>query len=124
MGVVEDELLELRQHTSRRQQRTWRRRRRHKSGEALRGQPPQGRREGHQPRVADGGVSQREDLEPRQGASAQGGGERQRACVIYLYTDELEKGHRRQRARAQPLCQQLHAVPDRRRHGRIAHADA
>eukprot|EP00964_Phaeocystis_antarctica_P123696 scaffold87386_cov63-Phaeocystis_antarctica.AAC.2 len=42
-----------------------------------RGQPPQGRREGHQPRVADlGGATQREALEPRQGAPAQGGGER------------------------------------------------
>ena len=38
------------------------------------GPPPQGRCEGHQPRVADGGVEQMEVLEPRQGALSQGGG--------------------------------------------------
>ena len=55
----------------RRRRRTCRRRRRHEGGEALiaervaseieilqRGQPPQGRREGHQPRVADGSAVQ------------------------------------------------------------------
>eukprot|EP00964_Phaeocystis_antarctica_P103999 scaffold69192_cov72-Phaeocystis_antarctica.AAC.3 len=89
LGVVEEEQPELRQHSRRRRQRTCRRRRRHEGGEALvaervvnqseilqRGQAPQGRREGHQPRVADGGVDQPEVREPRQGASTQGGGER------------------------------------------------
>ena len=60
-------------------------RRRHAGGEAVvaervapetdnlqRGPPPQGRREGRQRRVADGGATQREALEPRQGASVQG----------------------------------------------------
>ena len=74
LGVAELEPLELRQHPSRRRQCTCRRwRRRHEGGEALvaervaaetellqRGPPPQGRREGHQPRVADGGVGQPE----------------------------------------------------------------
>ena len=80
LGVVEVEHLELRQHSSRR-------RRRHEGGEApvaervakeveihQRGPPPQGRRESHQPRVTDGGVGQKEALEPRQGASVQGSG--------------------------------------------------
>eukprot|EP00964_Phaeocystis_antarctica_P104677 scaffold69793_cov55-Phaeocystis_antarctica.AAC.1 len=95
------------------------RRRRHEGGEALvaervaaeteilqRGQPPQGRREGHQPRVADGGVVQREGLEPRQGASAQGGGQCRGACVAHMHI-RTEEGHGRQRARAQPLRQPL-----------------
>jgi hypothetical protein len=70
LGESEVEHHELRQHSRRRRQRTCRRRRRsHEGGEALlservahetenlqRGQPPQGRREGHQPRVADSGV--------------------------------------------------------------------
>eukprot|EP00964_Phaeocystis_antarctica_P053282 scaffold31266_cov60-Phaeocystis_antarctica.AAC.1 len=76
----------------------------------LRGQLPQGRREGHQPRVADGGVDQTEDLEPRQGASAQGGGERRGADVTHMHANEMKRGHGRQRARAQPLRQPLHAV--------------
>jgi hypothetical protein len=80
--VADVERLELLQHSSRRRQRTCRRRRRHEGSEALvaervlmeietlqRGPPPQGRREGHQPRVADGGVAQPEVREPRQGAS-------------------------------------------------------
>eukprot|EP00964_Phaeocystis_antarctica_P120564 scaffold84286_cov63-Phaeocystis_antarctica.AAC.8 len=78
LGVAEAEPLELRQHTSRRRWRTCRQRRRHEGGEALvtawvavkiehfqRGQPPQGRREGHQRRVGDGAVGQKEGLEPR-----------------------------------------------------------
>jgi hypothetical protein len=99
LGVVEVELLELRQHSSR---RTCRRRRWcHEGGEALvaewvaaetetlqRGPPPQGRREGHQPRVTDGGAAQPEDLEPRQGASAQGGSERRGACVAQVHAAE------------------------------------
>ena len=90
-------MFELRQPSSRRRQRTCRRRRwRHEGGEALvadqvvvretkllqRGPPPQGWREGHQPRVADGDVAQMQGLEPRQGASAQGGGERREAPVL------------------------------------------
>eukprot|EP00964_Phaeocystis_antarctica_P157742 scaffold128061_cov72-Phaeocystis_antarctica.AAC.2 len=88
LGVAKVEHPELRQYSRRQRRHTWRRRRRHEGGEALvaervalekenlqRGQPPQGRREGHQPHVADGGVAQTEVLEPRQGASAQGGGE-------------------------------------------------
>eukprot|EP00964_Phaeocystis_antarctica_P120566 scaffold84286_cov63-Phaeocystis_antarctica.AAC.10 len=59
-----------------------------------RGQPPQGGREGHQPR----------------GASDQGGGERRGACVARVHTADREVGHGRQRARAQPLRQPLHAV--------------
>eukprot|EP00964_Phaeocystis_antarctica_P118798 scaffold82532_cov75-Phaeocystis_antarctica.AAC.4 len=67
LGAAEDECLELLQSYSRRRKRTCRRRRRHEGGEALiaeraaseiemhqRGPPPQGRREVHQPRVADG----------------------------------------------------------------------
>merc|ERR1712086_777934 len=91
LGVDEVERLELRQHSSRRRQRTCRRwrQRRHEGGEVLvaervateteslqRGPPPQGRREGQQPRVTDGGVEQINVLEPRQGASSQGGGDR------------------------------------------------
>eukprot|EP00964_Phaeocystis_antarctica_P053940 scaffold31692_cov68-Phaeocystis_antarctica.AAC.1 len=129
LGAVEVEALELLQPSSRRRQRTCRRRRRQEGGEALvaervtretenlqRGQPPQGRREGHQSRVADGGVAQHEDPEPRQGASAQGGGERRGACVAHMHvaerkdTFELKGDHGRQRARAQPLRQPLHAV--------------
>eukprot|EP00964_Phaeocystis_antarctica_P102835 scaffold68144_cov73-Phaeocystis_antarctica.AAC.1 len=95
------ELPELRQHTSRRRQRTCRRRRRHEGGEALvaervateieslqRGPPAQGRREGHQSRVADTGVGQLEALEPWQGASSQGGGERRGACVAHVHRYE------------------------------------
>ena len=72
LGAIEVEPLELRQPSRRRRRRTCRRRRRHEGGEALvaervaaetetlqRGPPPQGRREGHQPRVTDGGVAQR-----------------------------------------------------------------
>eukprot|EP00964_Phaeocystis_antarctica_P021783 scaffold12091_cov69-Phaeocystis_antarctica.AAC.3 len=60
LGPFEAEPLELRQPSSRRRRRTCRRQRRHEGGEALvaervateierfqRGQPPQGRREGH-----------------------------------------------------------------------------
>eukprot|EP00964_Phaeocystis_antarctica_P108109 scaffold72754_cov67-Phaeocystis_antarctica.AAC.2 len=121
LGVVEAELLELRQHSSRRR-RSCRRRRRHEGGEALvaervateteplqHGPPPQGRREDHQPRVADGGFAQVEDLELRQGASAQGGGEDRGACVAHVYAAEIQQGHGRQRARAQPRHQPLHA---------------
>eukprot|EP00964_Phaeocystis_antarctica_P156374 scaffold125991_cov57-Phaeocystis_antarctica.AAC.3 len=92
LGVDEEERLELRQPSPRSRRRTCRRRRRHEGGEALvaervfpeienlqRGQPSQGRREGHQPCVAYGGLVQLEALEPRQGASAQGGGERRGA---------------------------------------------
>ena len=87
LGVAEDEPPELRQHSSRRRRRTCRRRWATRAARPLspnrlqarlrdsRGPPPQGRREGHQPRVADGGAVQIEGLEPRQGASAHGGGE-------------------------------------------------
>eukprot|EP00964_Phaeocystis_antarctica_P015487 scaffold8570_cov66-Phaeocystis_antarctica.AAC.2 len=122
VGAAEEERLELRQHPSRRRRRT-RRRWSHEGKEARvaeraaleteslqRGQPPQGRREGHQPRVADGGGDQIEGLKPRQGASAQGGGERRGACVAHVHVDDAELGHGRQRARAQPLRQPLHAV--------------
>eukprot|EP00964_Phaeocystis_antarctica_P015011 scaffold8284_cov50-Phaeocystis_antarctica.AAC.1 len=98
LSVAEVEQLELLQPSRRRRRRTCRRRR-HEGGEALvaervalefkllqRGPPPQGRREGHQPRVADSGVVQFEGLEPRQGASAQGGGERRGACVAHMHT--------------------------------------
>eukprot|EP00964_Phaeocystis_antarctica_P116261 scaffold80203_cov73-Phaeocystis_antarctica.AAC.9 len=120
LGVPEVELVELRQPS---RQPSSRRRRRHEGGEALvtervaweiemlqRGPPPQGRSEGHQPRVADGGAAQPEGLEPRQGASAQGGGERRGACVAHVHAGELEEGHGRQCARAQPLREPLHAV--------------
>eukprot|EP00964_Phaeocystis_antarctica_P018554 scaffold10246_cov63-Phaeocystis_antarctica.AAC.3 len=125
LGVVEVERRELRQHSSRRRQRTCRRWRwrRHEGGDALvtkqvvrefeslqRGPPPQGRREGHQPRVADGGAVQIEILEPRHGASVQGVGERRGAVVANIHIDEIQRGHGRQRARAQPLRQPLHAV--------------
>jgi len=88
LGPAEVEHAELRQRFSLRRRRICRRRR-HERGEALvaewvvselkplqRGPPPQGRREGHQTRVADGGGVQIEYLEPRQGASVQGGRER------------------------------------------------
>eukprot|EP00964_Phaeocystis_antarctica_P082094 scaffold51448_cov64-Phaeocystis_antarctica.AAC.10 len=123
LGVVEDEHLELRQPCSRRRQRTCRRRRRHEGGEALvaerivaevellqSGQPPQGQREGQQPRVTDGGVAQVEALEPRQGASAQGGSERRGAGVAHMHSTDSKVGHGRQRTRAQPLRQPLHAA--------------
>ena len=74
--------------------------RRHEGGEALvaerveveketlqRGPPPQGRREGHRARVANGGVAQLDVLESRQGASAQGSGERRGTCVAHMYID-------------------------------------
>eukprot|EP00964_Phaeocystis_antarctica_P059522 scaffold35338_cov59-Phaeocystis_antarctica.AAC.8 len=122
LGVDEVEPLELRQPSSRRRRRTCRRRS-HEGGEALvaeriapqnenyqRGQPPQGRREGHQPRVADGSVAQLEVVEPRQGASAQGGGESRGARVTDIHTGKSEPCHGRQCARAQPLRQPLHAV--------------
>eukprot|EP00964_Phaeocystis_antarctica_P085169 scaffold53745_cov66-Phaeocystis_antarctica.AAC.2 len=112
LGVVEVELLELLQPSGRRRRRTCRQWR-HEGGEALvaervaretdslqRGQPPQGRREGHQPRVADGGAVQKEVLEPRQGTPAQGGGERRGACVANMHIHDTELGHGRQRARA------------------------
>eukprot|EP00964_Phaeocystis_antarctica_P075729 scaffold46760_cov39-Phaeocystis_antarctica.AAC.5 len=102
LGVVEVELLELRQHSSRRWQRTRGQRRwRQEGGKALvaervvreteslqRRPPPQGRREGHKPRIGDGGVPQMESLEPRQGASAQGGGEGRGACVSHMHPEE------------------------------------
>eukprot|EP00964_Phaeocystis_antarctica_P030457 scaffold17209_cov68-Phaeocystis_antarctica.AAC.1 len=107
LGAGEVEKLELRQHSSRRRQRTGRRRR-HEGSEALvaervaieiktiqRGPPPQGRREGHQTRVADGGEVQMESLEPREGASAQGGGERRGACVAHVHTADSEVVHSR-----------------------------
>eukprot|EP00964_Phaeocystis_antarctica_P120562 scaffold84286_cov63-Phaeocystis_antarctica.AAC.6 len=75
-----------------------------------RGQPLQGRREGHQRRVGDGAVGQVEGLEPRQGASAQGGGERRGACVAHVHMADREVGHGWQRARAQHLRQPPHAV--------------
>eukprot|EP00964_Phaeocystis_antarctica_P051618 scaffold30124_cov68-Phaeocystis_antarctica.AAC.1 len=75
-----------------------------------RGEPPQGRREGHQPCVAYGGDDQVEALEPRHGASAQGGGERQGACVAHMQVAKREHGHGRQRAHSQPRRQPLHAV--------------
>jgi hypothetical protein len=121
LGIVKVETLELRRHFSLRRRRICRRRR-HEAGEALvaewiaseikrlqRGPPPQGRREGHQTRVADGGVAQNEFLEPRQGASVQGGSERRGACVAGAHVVELEAGHGRQRAHAQAL-HQLRAV--------------
>ena len=49
-------------------------------------------------------------LEPRQGASAQGGGERRGARVAHVRGVEIQQGHGRQRARAQLLRQPLHAV--------------
>eukprot|EP00964_Phaeocystis_antarctica_P057225 scaffold33843_cov39-Phaeocystis_antarctica.AAC.2 len=102
LGVVEAELLELRQHSSRRWQRTCGQRRwRQEGGKALvaervvseteiqqRRPPPQGRRKGHQPRIGDGGVTQMESLEPRQGASAQGGGERRGTCVAHVHPED------------------------------------
>eukprot|EP00964_Phaeocystis_antarctica_P085439 scaffold53962_cov56-Phaeocystis_antarctica.AAC.3 len=51
-----------------------------------------------------------EVLEPRQEASAQGGGERRGACVARAHTVDMQVGHGRQRARAQPLRQPLHAA--------------
>eukprot|EP00964_Phaeocystis_antarctica_P133114 scaffold97287_cov48-Phaeocystis_antarctica.AAC.2 len=100
LGVAEVERLELRQPYCRRwRQDTGRRRRHQEGGEALvtervafetetlqRGPPPQGRREGHHPGVADGGAVQFETLEPWQGASAQGGGEFRSACVDHVHT--------------------------------------
>eukprot|EP00964_Phaeocystis_antarctica_P035844 scaffold20494_cov69-Phaeocystis_antarctica.AAC.5 len=120
-------MVELRQHSSRRQRtcRQWR----HEGGDALvaewvasetellqRGPPPQGRREGHQPRVTDGGVAQMEALEPRQGASAQGGSERLGPCVAQMHITDRQRGYGWQSARAQPLNQPLHAHLERRQH--------
>ena len=75
LGAVEREPLELRQRSRRRRRRTCRRRRRQESKEALvaervvsetkslqRGPQPQGRREGHQPRVADGEASNSQSI--------------------------------------------------------------
>eukprot|EP00964_Phaeocystis_antarctica_P160322 scaffold131851_cov75-Phaeocystis_antarctica.AAC.1 len=121
LGAVEVEQHELLQASSRRRQRACSRRR-HEGGEGLvakrirrevetlqRGQPPQGWREGHQRRVTDGGVSQLKGSEPRQGASAQGGGERRGACNAHVHIANSKEGHSRQRARAQPRRQPLHA---------------
>ena len=47
--------------------------------------------EDHQPRVADGGVGQIEPLEPRQGPSAQGGGERRGASVAHVHIGEITR---------------------------------
>eukprot|EP00964_Phaeocystis_antarctica_P076001 scaffold46961_cov81-Phaeocystis_antarctica.AAC.4 len=93
LGVAEVERRELRQPCRRQRQRTCGRGRRHEGGEALvaervvhetqrfqRRQPPQGWRESHQARVADGVAAQNKDLEPRQGASAQGSGQCRGAC--------------------------------------------
>eukprot|EP00964_Phaeocystis_antarctica_P095276 scaffold61782_cov78-Phaeocystis_antarctica.AAC.3 len=74
------------------------------------GQPPQGWREGHQPRVADGGDVQTEVLEPRHGAPAQGGGEGRGTFVAHMHATDTKPGHGRQRTHAQPLRQPLHAV--------------
>eukprot|EP00964_Phaeocystis_antarctica_P024588 scaffold13773_cov68-Phaeocystis_antarctica.AAC.4 len=100
LGLGEVEELELRQPCRWQRQCTCRRRRRHEGSKALvaervapqkemfqRGPPPQGRRQGHQPRVADGGVAQFEGLEPRQGALAQGGGERRGAGVAHMHLE-------------------------------------
>ena len=107
LGVAEGKMLELLQPSSRRRRRACRRRR-HEGGEALgaervakeeellqSGPPPQGRREGRQRRVADGGVPQSEGDEPWQGASVQGGGERRGACVAHVHTGDSEMGHGR-----------------------------
>ena len=98
LGEAEVELPELRQPSCRRRRRTCRRRWCNEGGEALvaewvarereyqeRGHPPQGRREANQSRVSDGGVAQFQEFDPRQGASVQGGGERQRACVAHMH---------------------------------------
>eukprot|EP00964_Phaeocystis_antarctica_P091622 scaffold58790_cov65-Phaeocystis_antarctica.AAC.15 len=119
LGEAEAEHFEIRQPSSRRRRRTCRRWRRHESSEALvaervaaeteflqRRQPPQGRREGHQARVADGGLVQRKPLEPQQGASAQGSGERRGAGVAHMHA-ETQPAHGRQRARTQPFRQPL-----------------
>jgi len=76
------------------------------------GQPPQGRRERHQPRVADGGVGQPEALQPRHRASAQGVGERRGVDVGHVASADLQPGHGRQRACAQPFRQMMQAVLD------------
>jgi hypothetical protein len=59
--------------------------------------------------ITDGGVAQSEALEPRQGASAKGGGERRGACIAQVHAADNQPGHGRQRARAQPLRQPRHA---------------
>jgi hypothetical protein len=68
-----------------------------------------GARATSQLRVADA-VVQPEDLETRQGASAQGGGECRGACVAHMHIHDSKRGHGRKRTRAQPLRQPLHAV--------------
>eukprot|EP00964_Phaeocystis_antarctica_P098765 scaffold64733_cov62-Phaeocystis_antarctica.AAC.8 len=75
-----------------------------------RGPPPQGRREGHQPRVAECVVLQRKHPETRHNASVQCGGERRGAGVAHMQTGKTQLGHGRQCARAQPVSQPLHAV--------------
>eukprot|EP00964_Phaeocystis_antarctica_P007730 scaffold4170_cov63-Phaeocystis_antarctica.AAC.5 len=83
LGEGDGEHRKLLQPSRRRRHRTGRKRRCHEGGEALvaegilpedervkLGQPPQGRRKGHQPRVADAASAQKEEFEPRQGASA------------------------------------------------------
>ena len=67
------------------------------------GQPPQRRCEGDQPRVADAVVAQREGLQLRQGAAAQGGGECLGASVAHMHRAENEARDSRQRARPKPL---------------------
>ena len=56
------------------------------------------------------GAAQHEVLEPRQGASAQGGGERLGACVAHMHTADNQAGYGRQCTRAKPIRQPLHAV--------------
>ena len=68
-----------------------------------------GRVERRQILSSHGGVHQIEAIEPRQGASVQGGGELRGACVAHVHTSDDEKGHGRQRARDQPLRQPQHA---------------
>ena len=101
LGVPEREHTELRQHTCV-PKRTRQRRRRHEGGDALvaeravheyellqRRQPAHGRREGHQTRITDAAAVQVEELEPRQGASAQGSLERRGACVAHIHADKV-----------------------------------
>ena len=118
------ERLELRQPPScRRRRRTCRRRRRQEGGEALvaervtveieppqRGQCQQGWREGHQPGIADdAGVGQLKVLEPRQSASAQGGGEGRGASRAspkrHPHADDVNRARSRPAARPRPASQ-------------------
>ena len=55
-------------------------------------------------------LHQNEELEPRQGASAQGGGKRRGASVAHMHAGTKSWVTSRQRARAEPLRQPLHAV--------------